>query len=221
MAEREDYRVGVLTRLGVANADSGVSVLEFNASNHYTLARGATIPSGVAKYAVGCLFVDTSTGELYVNTGSATSCTFQAVGDLTTKATDGLRSVKVARATFAWDDAWADGVAFGLGVTLPDNAIITRAYYDVLTTFAGDGDDTSTISLLLPTDGDLVADTAIKTAGDAWDAGLHECIQDGTAANMKKLTAARELQALVTIAATDTALTAGELVLFVEYVVSG
>jgi len=34
------------------------------------------IPSAVAGYAVGCLLINTTTGNLYTNTGSVTSCTF-------------------------------------------------------------------------------------------------------------------------------------------------
>lgn len=45
------------------------------------LVRCATgdIPSAVAGYAIGCLLVDTTTGTLYINTGTASSCTFTAV----------------------------------------------------------------------------------------------------------------------------------------------
>lgn len=36
------------------------------------------IPSAAAGYAVGCLLINTSSGTLYTNTGSNTSCTFTA-----------------------------------------------------------------------------------------------------------------------------------------------
>lgn len=107
----------------------------------------------------------------------------------------------------------------GLGVYLPDNAIITRAWYEVLTTFADGVDDSATIALSIPTDdvAGIVAATAISAGGNVWDAGNHEAIQTGTAANFsEKCTAERELTATVAVAA----LTAGKLRLYAEYVIS-
>ena len=58
--------------------------------------------------------------------------------------------------------------------------------------------------------------TAISAGGNVWDAGNHEAIQTGTAANFgEQLTAARQLEFLRGGAET---LTAGALILFVEYV---
>ena len=37
-----------------------------------------SIPSGVAGYAVGCLLINTTSGVLYTNTGTVSSCTFSA-----------------------------------------------------------------------------------------------------------------------------------------------
>ncbi len=130
---------------------------------------------------------------------------------------DGLNAPRIARATYDFD---VDGGAIGdiaLGVTLPDNAIVTRAWYEVITTLVS-GTDAATIALSIPVDdvAGIVAATAISAATD-WDAGLHEAIQDGTAAAMsEKTTAARELTA--TIAVED--VTAGKFVLFAEYSVS-
>jgi hypothetical protein len=107
----------------------------------------------------------------------------------------------------------------GLGVYLPDNAIITRSWYEVLTTFTSAGADAGTIALGIPTDdvAGIVAALAISNGGNIWDAGLHEGIQDGAAANMGvKLTAERQLTADVA----EQALTAGKLRLYVEYVIS-
>ena len=36
------------------------------------------IPSSVAGYAIGCLLINTTSGTLYTNTGTAASCTFTA-----------------------------------------------------------------------------------------------------------------------------------------------
>lgn len=130
---------------------------------------------------------------------------------------DGLHFKGVARATF---DATAgkSTAAHGLGVTLPDNAIVTRAWYEVITTFTSAA-DTATIALGVPTDGaaGIKAAVAIGDGGNPWDAGNHDGIQDGAAANfLAKLTAARELTATVAVQA----LTAGKLILYCEYVVS-
>lgn len=37
---------------------------------------GTSVPSSVAGYAPGCLFIDVSGAKLYVNSGTATSCSF-------------------------------------------------------------------------------------------------------------------------------------------------
>lgn len=111
------------------------------------------------------------------------------------------------------------GNAALFGTAIPDNAIIKRAYYDVTTTFAGNGNDGSTIKVgLEDQDNDVVAAVAISDAGNPWDAGLQEGIQDGTMAAALKLTAARKLAVTWTTGGTDTALSAGALDFFVEWV---
>jgi len=131
---------------------------------------------------------------------------------------DKLHAHRIARATYDFaTDGGAQGT-IGLGVTLPDNAIVVRAWYEVLTTLTS-STDAATVSLDIPTDdvAGLLAAIAISDASNPWDAGHHECIQDGTAANFsEKCTAARELS--MTVATED--LTAGKFILFAEYVVS-
>jgi len=115
-------------------------------------------------------------------------------------------------------DFAADGGAqgtFDLGVTIPDNAIITRAWVEVLTTLTSAG-DLATIAIHAEGANDIVTATAIGAVGDIWDAGLHEGVQDGAVANMIKMTAERTLTA--TVAVED--LTAGKFNVFVEYFVS-
>ncbi len=109
------------------------------------------------------------------------------------------------------------GVAALFGTAIPINAIIMKTFVQVTTTFAGDGDDSSTISLGLNTGIDVVAAVAIKT-GTPWDAGIQAGIQTGSAANMTKLTAARQLSATWTAVATDTTLAAGAMTVFCEWV---
>ena len=131
---------------------------------------------------------------------------------------DSLLVDRIARATYDFAvDGGAIG-AIGLGVTLPDNAVVKRAWYEVLTTLAS-ATDAATVSLDIPVDdvAGLLAAIAISDATNPWDAGHHECIQDGTAANFsEKCTAARELSMTVAVEA----LTAGKFILFVEYIVS-
>ena len=138
--------------------------------------------------------------------------------DLIVATTDALNAQRIARATY---DFAVDGGAtssIGMGVTLPDNAIVTRAWYEVISTLTSSG-DSATIALTIPTDdvAGIVAATAIDAGGDVWDAGYHEAIQDGTAAAFSvKTTAARELTVTIAVEA----VTAGAFVLFCEYVVS-
>jgi len=131
-----------------------------------------------------------------------------------------LNAKRTWKGTFTFSDGATSG-SYNVGAVLPDNAVITRSWVDVTTTFAGNGDDTSTIAI---TSGeaanDIVSAVAIKDGGNPWDAGIHEGVSTGTAANMKKLTAAHQPQVVVAIAATDTALVAGSMAIFIEYVVS-
>jgi len=130
---------------------------------------------------------------------------------------DSLNAQRIARATYDFSVDGGTAGPIGLGVTLPDNAVITRSWYSVETTFTS-GDDSATVALGLPTDdaeGIAVA-TAISAGGNVWDAGYHEGIQDGAATNFsERCTAARELT--LTIGVQN--LTAGKLILFCEYVV--
>lgn len=104
---------------------------------------------------------------------------------------------------------------FALGVNIPDNAIITRAWVEVLTTLTS-GTDAATVALHAEGADDIVAAIAISNGGNPWDAGFHEGIQDGAAANMIKMSALRALTA--TVAVED--LTAGKFNVFVEYYIS-
>lgn len=124
---------------------------------------------------------------------------------------DGLHPKRVARATYDFAEHGGAQGDIGLGVTLPDKAVIVKAYFDVITPMASAG-GTGTIALKSEGAGDLL----IAVDADTLAAGLHDCIPTGAAANMIKLTANRELTA--TIGTED--LTAGKFVLFVEYVAS-
>lgn len=141
---------------------------------------------------------------------------YQHVGLLSS---DGRGQLHVARATY--DISGGDDGAVGvhsLGVNLPNNAVVVRAYYYVATTFTDSDDDSATIALGITSDdaAGLLAAVAISDGGNPWDAGWHECIQDGTAANFSEpTTAARALIATVA----DDEIDAGKLILFCEYVI--
>lgn len=127
----------------------------------------------------------------------------------------GLGVKKIARGIY---DFSVNGGAVGSTVILlpqdnllPDNAIITNVYVDVLTTCTSGG--SATVGLRLNSGTDALGATAVAslTAG-AIIAGT----PDGTAANMVKLTADRNITVVIATAA----LTAGKFAVFVEYVVS-
>lgn len=141
---------------------------------------------------------------------------------LLTATSDGLNAARTARVTYDFaTDGGAQGT-IGLGVTLPDNAVIRRAWYDVQTTFTSAG-DLATVALNIPTDGDLVDAIAIGDGTNPWDAGIHDIVNAANVAEdidaptgYLKLTGAREVS--IVIATED--LTAGKLILFIDYVVS-
>jgi hypothetical protein len=114
------------------------------------------------------------------------------------------------------------GVALPGGGTIPDNSIIVKAWYEVKTTFAGDGDDSSTISIgVEDQDVDLVAAAAIKT-GTPWDATgvvietLASDIDDPS--TFIKTSAARQIAVTLDIVSTDTTLSAGEMTVTCLYI---
>ncbi|MEM5785005.1 MAG: hypothetical protein QW469_00500 [Candidatus Aenigmatarchaeota archaeon] len=48
------------------------------------LAKGSSVPSAVSGYAKGCIFINTTTGKIYQNTGTNSSCSFDAIGEINT-----------------------------------------------------------------------------------------------------------------------------------------
>lgn len=149
---------------------------------------------------------------------------------------NGNQARQIAVATF---DPSADSTkravgAYGLGVYIPDNAVITSVIIDVVTTFASAGADAGTIALHAQTANDIVSAIAISDATNVWDAGVRgskvgfPAIAGSTASDtsvevaalfagsMLKLTADREITATVAVQA----LTAGKMNVFVEYFIS-
>lgn len=107
--------------------------------------------------------------------------------------------------------------AFLRGDVVPINAVGIRAYYFVETTFTSAAADAGSIGAGFNTDdpAGIVAATVISAGGNVWDAGWHEGIQDGAAANFtERLAVGRQVEWLVAIQA----LLTGKATLFLEYV---
>ena len=103
--------------------------------------------------------------------------------------------------------------AIGLGVTIPDNAIVVGGFVEVVTTCTS-SDDSGEMALHIQTANDLVTATAISGGSNIWDAGIHSIVPAGTGATAIKCTAARAITATIT---TD-AFTAGKLNVWLKYV---
>ncbi len=104
--------------------------------------------------------------------------------------------------------------AHGLGVFLPIKAIVVRALYQVITGFTSAGGNTGTVAIKVESANDLKTATAVSNAAFSTP-GLQDATAVHSAATSIALTAQRELTA--TVAAQ--VLTAGKLVLYVEYVI--
>ena len=146
---------------------------------------------------------------------------------------NGVSFKRIAQAVFdpSANTAQRPIATYGLGVYIPDNAIITNVFYDVVTTFVSAGADAGTIALTIQSAGDAVAAIAISDASNVWDAGIHgsligypnlgaDAAHDSAlevaalyASVMLKMTAERE----ITVAVAGQALTAGKMVVYVEY----
>lgn len=143
------------------------------------------------------------------------------LGDALTGAADGLGFVRAARFTFdpTADEDMRTIAAHGLGVTIPDNAVILNGYIEILTGFASAGADAGTIALSVQSANDLVTATAISS-GTFWDAVrgkvvVPDALNAAGVATSIKTTAAREITATVA----EQALTGGKLVGWLFYVI--
>ena len=212
-ARFNELSVGTLELQG--NSSGTTQTLMKDRLGKILLQTGTTVPTdGTAGFAKGGKFIDTDAVNamraIYENQGTTTSSVFKLVG--------GEEHILAATYDFAVDGGTHNS-SYGLGVSLPDNAIVTRSWYEVLTTFQSSGDITA-MALDIPTDdaAGLVAFQAISSTGDIWDAGYHEGIQVGTAATFaEKTTAEREVTFSI-LSSED--LTAGKATFFIEYVVT-
>jgi len=130
---------------------------------------------------------------------------------------DGYMQKRIVRATY---DVLVDGgvaAAYGLGVTIPADAIIVRSWFYTVTQFVDAGSGTVALSCETANNIFSAADITGNAAGVLVDA-----VQDGTFANFDGSGAAGILGAACELTATvaTAAQTAGKLVLFVEYVIA-
>lgn len=124
--------------------------------------------------------------------------------------------VNFQKMTISYSDL-VDGTSVAFGDALPAGAVITKATIHVTSGFTSDGDGSSTISLGAATATDLKAATAVSDA--LWaNTGYKAGVPVDTVATQVPLSAAGQMTAKLTIAATDTKLTGGQFDLWIEWV---
>lgn len=100
---------------------------------------------------------------------------------------------------------------------LPANARVTRVWYEVLQTLTS-ATDASSIGISIPVDDidGLLTPITINDGSDPWDQGVHVGIQNGILTNIsEKTTTKRNVQ----LSIAGEAITSGQLVVFIEYMV--
>jgi len=168
----------------------------------------------------GARLVVASGGEIEVQSGGTVNLQSGSVLSVANGySADGAGMLRLARATYDFAEHGGAIGAHGLGVTLPDNAVVVGGFVDVVTTCIAAGADAGTMAIHVQTAGDIhVAAVADGTAGGAWGAGLHAIIPKANTpeATGIKLTATRE----ITVTIATQAVTAGKFVVFLYYVLS-
>lgn len=207
-ATGNDAVFGIALEVVSANATTLINVLHLPAEVATVIASGAIDTAQLADGAV-------ETAKIEDGNVTVAKLSTAAQGSV-----DGLGFLRVARFTF--DPSANAGertiAAHGLGVTIPDNAIILGGGVEILTTFAS-ADDSGTIALHIQSANDLITATAISS-GTFWDAVAYKgivptALELGGVATAIKLSAAREITATVG----TQALTAGKLVGWLIYVI--
>ena len=151
---------------------------------------------------VGDIWVNTSTGNTFVNTDvTAGAAVWNQIGS----------GGQVQRVSALFDAT--EGVAVGaveLNLTLPAGATIIKSEYMVLTTFTS-ATDAATIALSVASDTPVALRSAIAISNGAnpWDAGALTAAATGST----------DTAGVVTATVAVEALTAGKLVVVIEYVV--
>jgi predicted homoserine dehydrogenase-like protein len=149
---------------------------------------------------------------------TASAAELNLVDGVAAPTADGLGLVRVARATYDFAEHGGAIGAIGLGVTLPNKAIVIGGFIDVVTTCTTAAADAGTMAVSIQSANDIVTATAVSAGGDIWDAGKRAIIPKNNTPESTgiKCTAAREITATI---ATQ-AFTAGKFVVFLNYVIS-
>lgn len=135
------------------------------------------------------------------------------------KSESGLVVQKKARVIFDYsgkDTAGANNSAIGThgtGVYLPSKAVVTRAWYEVVSAFTSAA-STATVALQAEGANDIKTATAVSDA-TLGTTGFKEGVPDGTAAKFVQATQEREIKVVTAVQT----LTAGRLVLLLEYAI--
>lgn len=164
--------------------------------------------------AASIALANNAVGTAQIAAGAVTGAKLDA------SAVDGLTFLRAARFTFNPTANSGDRTiaAHGLGVSLPDNAVVLGGYIEILTTFTS-ATDAGTIALSVEGANDLVTATAISS-GTFWDAVkgkvvVPTALEASGVATSIKLSASREITATVAVEA----LTGGKLVGWLFYVI--
>lgn len=152
------------------------------------------------------------------STGLASGIATGSVTADSISSTNGAVKVQKFTVGFAALNTATTGVAALFGTAIPVGAIVVRSFIRSTTSFAGNGDSGSTLKVGLQ-DAAATGDVHASGALSVYAAGLVEGVSTGSAATMKPVsTTAKQLAVIWTIGGTDTALTAGAMDVYVEYV---
>lgn len=114
------------------------------------------------------------------------------------------------------DAATADSL-FDTTIEIPDNAVIVGGLVDVITTFTSAGGDAATLAIQTESADDIVAAVAISDGTNPWDQGLQVIKPRSDGTNAVKMTSAKNIK--VQLGGSE-ALTAGKMVIWLQYVIS-
>jgi hypothetical protein len=159
--------------------------------------------------------IDIPTGGVFVKDGTTVIATGTEMNLLSATATADptpgpwVASSRWAKTTYDFDVSGGAQGAIGLGVSLPDNALVLGAYLEKITAFTSGG--ASTVAISAEGANDIVTATAYNNAAFTADVNPAAAVN----ATPFKTTQAREIT--LTIASAD--LTAGKYHIWVEYLV--
>tara|TARA_R110000824_G_scaffold302749_2_gene490534 strand:+ start:12908 stop:14584 length:1677 start_codon:yes stop_codon:yes gene_type:complete len=114
------------------------------------------------------------------------------------------------------DAATADSL-FDTTIEIPDNAVIVGGLVDVITTFTSAGGDAATVAIQTEAADDIIAAVAISDGTNPWDQGLQVVKPRSDGTNAVKMTSAKNIK--VQLGGSE-ALTAGKMVIWLQYVIS-